>query len=60
MDTGAGDDDPKDLENQMKLLRSSIAIYQPVSSTFWGPAALNAANEELERLRVRLLDAEPP
>eukprot|EP00974_Lingulodinium_polyedra_P118531 11167515-Lingulodinium_polyedra.AAC.1 len=44
----------------MKVLRSTITLYQPVSSTPWGQAALNAANEELERFRVRLLDAKPP
>eukprot|EP00974_Lingulodinium_polyedra_P023542 2273860-Lingulodinium_polyedra.AAC.1 len=60
MDTGGGHDDPKDLKHQMKPLRSSIVLYQSVSSTPWGQAALNAANEELERLQVRLLDTKPP
>eukprot|EP00974_Lingulodinium_polyedra_P064453 6226587-Lingulodinium_polyedra.AAC.1 len=31
-----------------------------MASTPWGQAAISAANEELERLRIRLLDTKPP
>eukprot|EP00974_Lingulodinium_polyedra_P107878 10442709-Lingulodinium_polyedra.AAC.1 len=31
-----------------------------MASIPWGQAAISAANEELERLRIRVLDAKPP